>query len=248
MPAQNIYDQLAFFDAYGRLRRSTEGLAGAAEWPNLQAMLPPLTGARILDLGCGYGWFAAHAADSGAASVTAMDISERMLERARTANARPIIGYQYADLETVALPAEAFDLTFSSLALHYVEDLPRLLREIANTLRPTGVLAASIEHPIYTAPRRPGWMSTSDESRAWMLDSYFVEGPRRTRWLGADVLKHHRTLTTLLANLAQAGFSLERLEEYRPSDVEISVHPEWAMELDRPMFLLFRASKTLRPR
>jgi hypothetical protein len=39
---QNIYDDPAFFEGYSRLGRSLQGLAGAPEWPALQAMLPPL--------------------------------------------------------------------------------------------------------------------------------------------------------------------------------------------------------------
>ena len=54
---QNIYDDSAFFDAYGRLERSIHGLDGAPEWPALRALLPDPRGCRVLDLGCGYGWF-----------------------------------------------------------------------------------------------------------------------------------------------------------------------------------------------
>ncbi|HEY1930014.1 MAG TPA: class I SAM-dependent methyltransferase [Caulobacteraceae bacterium] len=247
MSTQNIYDQPDFFEAYGRLRRSTDGLAGAAEWPSLRSMLPPIAGARVLDLGCGYGWFAAYAADAEAAMVLAVDVSERMLARAQTINARPVIDYERANLETLALPADSFDLAFSSLALHYVEDLPRLLREVAGSLAPAGVLVASVEHPIYTAPRHPGWTVTADGARAWALGNYFDEGPRRAAWLGSDVVKHHRTLTSLLANLQEAGFMLERLEEYRASAEQLSERQELAVELERPMFLLLRASKAHQP-
>ncbi len=54
---QNIYDDPGFFAAYGRLERSLTGLDGAPEWPALQASLPDVNGARVLDLGCGFGWF-----------------------------------------------------------------------------------------------------------------------------------------------------------------------------------------------
>ena len=52
---QNIYDNPEFFEGYSRLGRSVEGLAGAAEWPSLRAMLPDVRGLRVVDLGCGYG-------------------------------------------------------------------------------------------------------------------------------------------------------------------------------------------------
>jgi SAM-dependent methyltransferase len=241
--SQNIYDRPDFFAAYDRLRRSTEGLGGAAEWPALRAMLPTLAGARVLDLGCGFGWFAAYAADAGAGTVLALDVSEKMLERARAINARPAVVYERADLESLTLPANAFDLAFSSLALHYIEALPRLLTEVAGALAPAARLVVSMEHPIYTAPRKPGWVQTPDGARAWALDGYFAEGPRQTDWLATGVVKHHRTLTSLLAMVAQAGFTIETFEEYRPSAVQLSERPDLAEELERPMFLLIGARK-----
>jgi hypothetical protein len=54
---QNIYDRSDFFHRYTQLRRSVEGLDGAVEWPALQIMLPDMNGLRVVDLGCGFGWF-----------------------------------------------------------------------------------------------------------------------------------------------------------------------------------------------
>jgi SAM-dependent methyltransferase len=241
--AQNIYDRPDFFDAYARLRRSVEGLAGAPEWPTLAALLPPLAGARVVDLGCGYGWFSAHAADAGAASVLGLDVSERMLHRALTLNARPAVSYRREDLETVTLPAEAFDLAFSALTLHYVADLPRLLKEIARALVPGGVLVASLEHPIYTSPRQPGWNEAPSGGRVWGLDAYFHEGRRETDWLAKGVIKHHRTIETLLAGLTEAGLGFERLVEYHPSPELLAQRPELTVELERPMFLMIKARR-----
>ena len=48
---QNIYDDPAFFAGYSTLPRSVLGLAGAAEGPSLQTLLPDLAGLRIVDLG-----------------------------------------------------------------------------------------------------------------------------------------------------------------------------------------------------
>ncbi|MEW5716958.1 hypothetical protein AB1462_32430 [Pseudomonas sp. SB113] len=55
--AQNIYDQPDFYEGYGQLPRSLYGLDGAAEWASIRALLPDLKGKKIIDLGCGFGWF-----------------------------------------------------------------------------------------------------------------------------------------------------------------------------------------------
>ena len=118
--AQNIYDDEEFFVAYSGLRRSVEGLDGAPEWPTLRSMLPTMSGRRVVDLGCGFGWFSRWAAAAGAASVLGIDLSEKMLARAVADTSDDRITYQRQNLDVVELPAAAFDVAYSSLALHYL--------------------------------------------------------------------------------------------------------------------------------
>ena len=80
--AQNIYNNPDFLARYAQLPRSLHGLDGGPEWPSLRRMLPPVAGARVLDLGCGFGWFCRWANEQGAASVLGIDLSQKMLERA----------------------------------------------------------------------------------------------------------------------------------------------------------------------
>ncbi|HYZ21407.1 MAG TPA: class I SAM-dependent methyltransferase, partial [Rhodopila sp.] len=154
---QNIYDDPAFFEGYRRLRRSVEGLDGAAEWPAMRALLPPLQGLRVADLGCGFGWFCDWAHAQGAASVLGVDVSEKMLARAMAAGTPGAVRYERGDLETFRLPEDTFDLIYSSLAFHYVADLEGLMGRIHRALVAGGWLVFSAEHPVYTAPSRPGW-------------------------------------------------------------------------------------------
>src|ERR1700730_10873022 len=102
--AQNIYDDDAFFAEYSRLPRSVEGLDAAPEWPALRAMLPDLQGRKVLDLGCGFGWVCLLARENGAAHVLGVDVSEKMLERARGETRDAAITYTRADMELLALP------------------------------------------------------------------------------------------------------------------------------------------------
>ena len=240
---QNIYDNEEFFDGYSRLGRSVAGLEGAAEWPALRAMLPPLRGARVLDLGCGFGWFCRWAREQGAAQILGIDVSEKMLARARAEIADPAIAYERTDLEQVELPAHAFDLVYSSLAFHYLENLDRLMAQVHRALVPGGRLVCSVEHPIYTAPTQPEWLDGPDGRKRWPIDSYLVEGPRSTDWLAKGVIKHHRTLTTYFDLLTGLGFTVRRVEEWAPTPEQIAARVSLAEELDRPMFLLIAADR-----
>jgi SAM-dependent methyltransferase len=240
---QNIYDNPEFFAGYSRLGRSVEGLEGAAEWPALRALLPELQGLRVVDLGCGFGWFCRWAREQGAAGVLGIDVSENMLARARAETTDAAITYLKTDLERVELPERAFDVAYSSLALHYIENLGRLLAIVHSALVPGGRLLFSAEHPIFTAPMQPGWSISADGRKSWPVDSYLCEGPRKTDWLAGGVLKQHRTLGTYVNLLLRLGFVLSHVEEWGPTDDQIAARPALADERQRPMFLLVAARR-----
>ncbi|HEY2540093.1 MAG TPA: class I SAM-dependent methyltransferase [Stellaceae bacterium] len=239
--SQNFYDDPGFFEAYSRLPRSIAGLAGAPEWPALKALLPEMRGLKVIDLGCGYGWFCRWARESGATRVLGIDVSEKMLARARSDTADTAILYVRTDMESLALREASFDLAYSSLALHYVVNLEGLLATLKGALVAGGQLVFSVEHPIFTAPSRPGWSIDADRGKTWPLDNYLIEGPRRTNWLTEGVVKQHRTLTTYLNMLLRRGFVLWHIAEWGPSDAQVAAQPALADERQRPPFLIVAA-------
>ncbi|MDO9711372.1 class I SAM-dependent methyltransferase, partial [Paracraurococcus lichenis] len=241
--AASIYDDPGFFAGYSGLRRSVEGLDGAPEWPALRALLPDMAGLRVLDLGCGFGWFCRWARGAGAAGVVGLDLSARMLARARAMTERDGIAYARADLGRLPLGEAGFDLAYSSLALHYVEDLDGLFAAVHRALRPGGRLVASLEHPVFTAPRAPGWLPGEAGGWRWPVDGYRQEGPRAVDWLGGRVVKQHRMLGTLLNGLLRAGFVLDHVEDWGPTEAQVAAQPELAKERERPIFLLLAAHR-----
>jgi SAM-dependent methyltransferase len=238
---QNIYDDDEFFAGYSRLRRSVEGLDGAPEWPALRALLPGLRGRKVLDLGCGFGWFCLWARQQGAAHVLGIDVSERMLARCRAATADRAITYTRADMEQLERPADSFDLVYGSLALHYVENLSGLMSQAYHSLAPGGALVFSVEHPIVTAPAEPGWSLNAAGRKTWPVDGYLDEGPRSTDWLTKGVIKQHRTLATYINMLVGLGFLIIHVAEWGPTAAQIAAQPSWADERQRPPFLLVAA-------
>ncbi len=82
-------------------------------------MLPDLRGNRVVDLGCGFGWFCRWARQQSAAEVLGLDVSENMLARARAETGDAAITYARADLERprAASPVRSPDLAYSSLTL-----------------------------------------------------------------------------------------------------------------------------------
>lgn len=240
---ENKYDDPRFFEKYSQMDRSQKGLAGAGEWHELEQLLPDFRGRRVLDLGCGYGWHCKYAAEHGAACVLGTDISRKMLEAARERNAGTAIEYRQAPMEDLRFPDNSFDVVLSSLAFHYVKDFGPLVRNISRWLIPGGCFVFSVEHPVFTAYGSQDWHYGPDgEILHFPVDNYYLEGPREAVFLGEQVTKYHRTLTTYLDALVHNGFRLVRVVEPRPPESMIEL-PGMRDELRRPMMLLVSAAK-----
>ena len=153
------------------------------------------------------------------------------------------ITYRRSDLETLELPDGKFDLVYSSLTFHYLHNLPSVLQTVERALVPGGIVAFSVVHPIFTAPSSAGFVRNGDGHWSWPVDQYLVEGPRTTDWSVDGVVKQHRTIGTYVTLLLQAGLVLAHLDEWGPTDEQIEQHPDWAIERERPPFLLMVGRK-----
>lgn len=240
---QNMYDNPIFFEKYGQMDRSKRGLAGAGEWQAFQKMLPDFSGKRVLDLGCGYGWHAAYAAERGARSVLGIDISWKMLEVAREKNSAPVIEYRLGAMEDLSFADGSFDVVLSSLAFHYIADFGGLVEKIARWLTPGGEFVFSVEHPVFTAYGSQDWYyDENGEILHFPVDRYYIEGKREAVFLGETMTKYHRTLTTYLQTLWQNGFAVNNVVEPMPPEDMMDI-PGMKDELRRPMMLLVAAQK-----
>jgi ubiquinone/menaquinone biosynthesis C-methylase UbiE len=234
MAGQNVYDDPEFFAAYQRMREAEAGINEAVEEPALRALLPDVTGTRVVDLGCGDGRLCRHLAARGAAHVLGVDPSARMLALARQRTRDRRVHYEQAFAEDVVLSPSTVDLVVSSFALHYVADLAAVLHKVSTWLCRGGLVVASMEHPVMTAAPEVG-------RSLGVVDGYFDEGPRVTQWLTDGVIKHHRTVSTIVNAVIAAGLTLERLDEPAPTLEAVRQRPDLDRHARRPSLLLVRA-------
>jgi ubiquinone/menaquinone biosynthesis C-methylase UbiE len=147
--APGLYD--AFVDVFflGRRRATFESLVRVAGVQPRQ---------RVLDVGCGTGYFARLLANTVGPGglVVGVDASPEMIEYANRQHRRPgNCQFQIGAAEALSFPPEHFDVVVSSLFMHHLPaDLrPTAIAEMRRVLRPGGVLLIAEAQ----VPRARGW-------------------------------------------------------------------------------------------
>ena len=95
--------------------------------------------ARVLEVGCGWGEFAARMRDELGATVVAVDLSPRMVELARERGVDARVG----DVQQLPFDDASFDCAVANWMLYHAPDIDRALAELARVLRPGGRLVAA---------------------------------------------------------------------------------------------------------
>jgi len=102
---------------------------------------------RCLEIGCGTGkntqWLANHAAH-----ITAIDVSEEMISRARSKVKPSQVNFIQADIkEAWMFTTGLYDLITFSLVLEHIEDLDPVFKKSAAVLQPGGCVYIGELHP-----------------------------------------------------------------------------------------------------
>ena len=115
--------------------------AGKLRWKRRVAMLKGKleSGSKVLELGCGTGYFTRELIDTGA-GITAIDISPDLLEEARKKIQAPGLEFKVDNAYAMSFENESFDHVIGSSVLHHLE-IRRALSEVYRVLKPGGWMA-----------------------------------------------------------------------------------------------------------
>jgi ubiquinone/menaquinone biosynthesis C-methylase UbiE len=145
-----LYDIIANVAFHGRRSATYQALIAAA------GVQP---GQRVLDIGCGTGYFARLLcrAVGPRGLVIGIDASRDMIDYANRTRATANCEFQVATAEALPFPAEHFDVVVSSLMLHHLPDDLRVavLQEARRVLRTAGTLL--VVEAQSTARQGVGW-------------------------------------------------------------------------------------------
>jgi SAM-dependent methyltransferase len=207
------------------------------ERPAMLSLLPAVSGKRILDAGCGSGWYSVELVARGA-TVDAIDASAAMVAYARKrlselpdSQGRRVT-VAVSDLEK-PLPFDDgyFAGAISPLVLHYLEDWRPALRELHRVVEQGGWLQLSTHHPAADAAlfKTRNYFSVERVTDHW-------------DWVG-DVTFYRRSLTEIFESLKDCGFGVERVAEPVPTEGFLAADPDaYERLLNQPAFLIVVAT------
>ncbi|RYJ13299.1 class I SAM-dependent methyltransferase [Halogeometricum borinquense] len=227
--ARAAYDELA--DTYAEDVRANAYNA-ELEFPATSSLIPNVEGKRVLDAGCGTGFYTKWLVERGA-DVLGVDVSEEMLSHAVEA-----VGdhaeFEQADLgEPLDFTTEcSFDGVVSALSLGYIDNWNKVFAEFERVLRPGGFLVFSTGHPLDQFAPEDG-----------EGENYF-EVERASKEWDVDVPYYRRPFSEILNPVLDNGFQLDKIVEPQPTEAFAEQRPErYEKESRNPVFLCVRATK-----
>ena len=116
----------------------------AAECDAVLRWLEPAAGERILDVGCGDGYYDWRISRSGA-HVTGIDVHEKRLAFARRHYGNDRTEFLLMDAERTDLPAGSFDKALSLCVMEHLGDDERVMQNVSRVLKPGGRFAFSAD-------------------------------------------------------------------------------------------------------
>jgi len=220
--------------------------------PALLAVCEPLSGLRVLDLGCGQGYFTRQLAKRGA-HVVGVDIADEMLALARQHEKEDPLGIEYRQMSAAEVhrrwPTGSFDLVAGLMSLHDMAEPETVLRSAYAALKPAGRMAFVIPHPATDTPYREWEVDKNGTRGALKINHYFESGPTVLHWTMKRLIYHwdtpywRHTLTEWSEMIAASGFLIRRIYEPRPTPEQVRHNPHVEDAFRLPYALLFELVK-----
>ncbi len=217
--------------------------------PFVLEMCEPLQNLNVFDLGCGEGYVSRQMVHRGAQSVTAIDISEKMIEAAKS-NDCSGINYRVGDARSMsAYVNDSYDLVLAMFLFNYlnVEESARTIKDIYRILKPGGAFVMAVPHPSLPFLRKkefPFYFEPSGDyfsgrnilfpGQIWRLDRVPV-----------NVQCVHKTWEDYFACFKLAGFTqMPDVKELHINKDHIEQDPEFFGPLEgTPLHVAFKLRK-----
>lgn len=139
--------------------------------PAVLKMLGEIAGKRVIDLGCGDGYYSRIMARRGA-KVTAVDFSDDSINLAKGAEEKERLGITYHRSDIARMPflgSELFDIALAELVFSTISTqrkYAQAVKEVRRILAPGGVTVITKGHPVnFFRPHKSRFYETSNQRK-----------------------------------------------------------------------------------
>lgn len=218
--------------------------------PNLMRVLDLKPGERVLDIGCGQGFFA-RACQAAGAEVVGADISKELITLASKESRN--ISYHVSPSHSLPFAADgSFDTALLVLALQNIADMDGTFAEAARILAPRGRMVLVLNHPAFRVPKHSDWQYDDSEKTQFRRIGRYLSGEKVLIEMhpgerkSEQTVSYHRSLQDISKSLRKNGFATLRLEEWishKKSGSGPRQAAEDAARKEIPLFLLLETEK-----
>jgi ubiquinone/menaquinone biosynthesis C-methylase UbiE len=217
------------------------------EVPYILDLIGNIRGKKVLDAGCGGGFYALWLSEKGA-KVLGIDGSEEMVKIAKEKASRKKLNVKFliGDVTDLRIEDGVFDLVLSTLVLMEFKELDKTISELVRVTRNRGDIVVSVQHPMLTAG---DWERESGQKLFRKLDCYFLERELEVVWENEKKDRvtfkyYHRPLQAYIEPFLRRGCVLTSLVEPYPYDVYKTMNPREYEDTKRiPHFIVFKFQK-----
>jgi ubiquinone/menaquinone biosynthesis C-methylase UbiE len=217
--------------------------------PNVLRLVAPTAQMRILEIGCGEGYFTRLLSEKSQ-HVTGSDISPELIALAKKHGSN--VSYHVANSEDLSFAKdESFDVVLAVLTLQNCEHIDRIFKECTRVLTKNGKLIFVLNHPSFRQPKKSSW-GNAPQSQYRRIDGYMsgykAEMVMNPGSEGKKIVTYsfHRPLQEYSKALNKAGFLIAKIEEWishRSSEEGPKKEIEDAARKEIPLFMTLECVK-----
>jgi SAM-dependent methyltransferase len=226
------------------------------EKPAMRKLLPDLVGKKILVLGCGSGEECFEFLEMCSSFVLGLDSSIELINIAKAQAEFKNYGSKQVNfvaqkIEELSLDVDGFDLVYSSLTMHYIEDWIVTLKNLAKYMKPEAKFLFSVHHPIKWGAET----NRSKEENTFLLGyrksklnnlDYTIYGDYLTsrkindKLFGRlDIEYYHKSISQIFSVIKESGMKIHNLIEPRPIEESRAIKIDFYETYSKiPLFLI----------
>lgn len=199
----------------------------------------------VLDVGCGDGQIGRALSANGAA-VVGVDPTWGQISVAAERGKGPL--YACASASNLPVANASCDAVLACLVFEHIDDVDSAIAEISRVLKPGGVFAFFLNHPLLQTPGS-GWIDdhfVEPPEQYWRIGAYLVE-TASVEEVEKDVFIRfvHRPLSRYINALSEHALVLEQMIEPSPPESFLEKAPEYRLAHTIPRLLYLRLRKVL---